>query len=389
MNQVLFERLIAGGLPNVDLDEWKAFLEWVERYISRNEVSKPIIVEIGTQKGRQKRFWMDLFGMRHIGIDISDRFGKPDILGDSHDQATLLKLKEMLAGSDVNVLYVDGDHSYESARRDYVMYAPLVHKGVVAFHDVKQDRFEVKRFWEDLMKNQPGKTFTLKEGQAGIGVLVLEDSESDPNEVGIVFPASAEKYIWLQSNGDKFLYTNFPEIQACKRYLQDLKPEVALDLGCGLGRASVYFRKRFGWKDTRFILADGDSGNRQLGGIRSGEADFYNSMAATEEYCRANGLENIELFNLEKKTIANLEGGVNLVYSFVAVGFHWPLDLYLKPLHSKLANYAILVFSMRGSQARDWVDNQVRRIDPSKYAIIDYAVDLMATRKSILVLRKI
>ena len=391
MNQVLFNKYAAEALPNVDLEEWRLFLEWAERYVFRNGIENPLVVEIGTQKGRQKRFWTNLFGWDHMGIDITDRLGKPDILGDSQDPGTLARLNERLGGRPIDILYIDGDHSYQSAKKDYEIYSPLA-TGAVAFHDVRQDRFAVKKFWQDLQADKSLRTLMIDvdmDGMAGIGILVKSDRDADPDEVEIAFPPSADKYVWLQSNGDRFIYTNFPEIRACRKHLEGLSPKVALDLGCGLGRASVYFNKRFGWGSTRFILADGDSGERQLGGIRSGKADFYNSMAATYDYCGANGLQDFQLFNLEKRPIADLPPTIELAYSFVAVGFHWPLDFYLGPLHPKLAKEALVVFSMRGSQARDWVDGQVARIDRSKYELVEYAVDLMATRKSALILRRI
>ena len=131
--------------------EWQMFLEFVEAYFKNRKIN-PIVVEIGTRRNRQKEFYEHILKARHIGIDISDHFSKPDILGNSRDPKTLKTLKEMLGGQSINLLFIDGDHSYEAVKSDYEMYGPLV-IDIIAFHDISFPEFKVWKLWKELTED--------------------------------------------------------------------------------------------------------------------------------------------------------------------------------------------------------------------------------------------
>jgi cephalosporin hydroxylase len=82
---------------------------------------------------------------------------------DSHDPATLRRVRDLLAGEPLDFLFIDGDHSYAGVKRDFEMFAPLVRAGgVVAFHDIvpdwraargeqtARDSGGVPKFWAEL-----------------------------------------------------------------------------------------------------------------------------------------------------------------------------------------------------------------------------------------------
>ena len=139
--------------------------------------------------------------------------------------------------------------------------------------------------------------------------------------------------------------------------------------------------KQFCWIRTRFILADGNSGKKQLNGIRTGEADFYNSLSATKLFCQANGMRNFEVFNLEKYKWTDLDHRPDLVYSFKALGFHWPINSFLFDIHSQLEDNCLLIFGLRGgTRSMGWINGQMGEIDQKKYRIIEA---LISPRKSI------
>ncbi len=59
---------------------------------------------------------------------------------DSHLTQTLDKVKNWLAGSQLDFLFIDGDHSLAGVTNDYKMYGPLVRAGgMIAFHDIVPD----------------------------------------------------------------------------------------------------------------------------------------------------------------------------------------------------------------------------------------------------------
>jgi hypothetical protein len=70
------------------------------------------------------------------------------IIGSSHDIRTFNKVK-----GKYDVLFIDGDHSYEGIKKDYEMYRGLVRKGgIIAFHDVvcTIKGFGIKQFIDEL-----------------------------------------------------------------------------------------------------------------------------------------------------------------------------------------------------------------------------------------------
>ena len=78
------------------------------------------------------------------------------------------------------------------------------------------------------------------------------------DRISVVFPEETEKYIGLQCNNNREEFSWLHEIKEIGRFFRRT-PRVALDVGSGIGRASVFFFKYFNWTKTLFILADGDS----------------------------------------------------------------------------------------------------------------------------------
>lgn len=141
-----------------EVSEWMAFLEFAEAYFQNRKVVRPIVVEVGVYNNLQKIFYEKLLNAEHIGIDIVSRLGylPADIHGDSHSLKTFELLKGRLADRAIDLLFIDGDHSYDSVKRDYEIYGPLT-KHIIALHDIntekisQHDRVAVTDFWRDLV----------------------------------------------------------------------------------------------------------------------------------------------------------------------------------------------------------------------------------------------
>jgi predicted O-methyltransferase YrrM len=100
------------------------------------------------------------------------------VRGSSHDRNTFERVKKLLRErkTSVEVLFIDGDHSYKGCREDFEMYSKLVKPGgIVAFHDILffYPKPGVPEFWHEI-KNK-FKHFEIIEnknqGECGIGVL--------------------------------------------------------------------------------------------------------------------------------------------------------------------------------------------------------------------------
>jgi len=102
----------------------------------------------------------------------------------SYDPQTVRAVSAALGERKLDLLFIDGDHSYDGARRDFEAYAPLVSRGgIIAFHDIVPDevtrtgRFtgnwvgEVPALWEDIKRSYPGwREFVADPGQDGYGI---------------------------------------------------------------------------------------------------------------------------------------------------------------------------------------------------------------------------
>ena len=74
----------------------------------------------------------------------------------------------------------------------------------------------------------------------------------------IVIRDEVRQWMRLQMNGKVAYYTDAPDVEDALSLLDiDPKPENVLDVGSGIGRASVYLNKRLGWNETTFWLLVG------------------------------------------------------------------------------------------------------------------------------------
>ena len=180
MDRALFDRLLKECHPGQNAKEWWYFLEFAGNYFKTHNVGNPIVVELGVRMGCQQRFYKQLLGAKYIGIDAYETHSKPDILGNTHNPETLKRLKGLLAGRPINLLFIDANHSYDSVRKDFEIYGPLT-RHIVAFHDVRTEQVHVRLFWEELLmadndwvKMMFYQKNILRPLQYGIGVIVKE-----------------------------------------------------------------------------------------------------------------------------------------------------------------------------------------------------------------------
>lgn len=97
------------------------------------------------------------------------------IEADSTDEATRLIVERELGGRPLDLLFIDGDHSYDSVARDFELYSPLVRPGgLIAFHDITEGKGagDVHRLWGELRDNFETREFRSSSAGYGIGVLI-------------------------------------------------------------------------------------------------------------------------------------------------------------------------------------------------------------------------
>lgn len=133
-----------------------------------------VVVEIGVDRGGTLFCWRRMcervFGISLPGSPTA-AFGSGGVLvdhgaevlfADSHAQSSVEWLVDRLDGAEVDVLFIDGDHSYVGVARDHLMYGPLVRSGgLVVFHDVRvhYPGVGVARYWSEVT-SRPGARWT-------------------------------------------------------------------------------------------------------------------------------------------------------------------------------------------------------------------------------------
>ena len=100
------------------------------------------------------------------------------IRGDSHDSSTLKKVKRILKKNKIDILFIDGNHSYKGVKKDFEIYSPLVRKnGIIAFHDIvevpSESGVRVNKFWNEIKEYYEYLEFVedWNQGRYGIGVI--------------------------------------------------------------------------------------------------------------------------------------------------------------------------------------------------------------------------
>jgi cephalosporin hydroxylase len=99
---------------------------------------------------------------------------------DSHSPETAHRIAGILGTTPLDLLFIDGDHSYQGVKQDFEMYSPFVKTGgIVAFHDIAKhppkSNVDVDRFWNEIKTKYRHKEIVEdpEQGWGGIGVLFL------------------------------------------------------------------------------------------------------------------------------------------------------------------------------------------------------------------------
>jgi predicted O-methyltransferase YrrM len=124
---LLLERKLTGSILEVGLGYFGS-----THFLWRQFIDKVITVELSHDRVREFGANTRKFHGKWVLGDKKSSF----LIGSSSSVTTVGKAYGFLSAKPVDVLFIDGDHSYEGVLTDWLLYHPLVKKGgLVAFHD--------------------------------------------------------------------------------------------------------------------------------------------------------------------------------------------------------------------------------------------------------------
>lgn len=231
----------------------KGPLSWVDhipfvKYLIL-EIKPDLIVELGTHTGNSfcgmleavqfadlsaKVFAVDTWlGDMHAGYYLEDVYTDLfQYLSNTYPNASLLRMTFdealcMFEDKSIDLLHIDGLHTYEAVKHDFESWLPkMKDTGVILFHDtmVKEKDFGVYRLWEKISQNYISYNFEFCNG---LGIISMSNDLNDP--VNLI----------LQKLNTDALYNVFFENFVFRRICEN--------------KRDLYKNKVFNLKKSRFI----------------------------------------------------------------------------------------------------------------------------------------
>ena len=140
------------------------------------------------------------------------------------------------------------------------------------------------------------------------------------------------------------------EYEALASVLEALPtPARVLDIGPGLGRSVVFFKRKLGWESVPFHLyeGDGDKTRYTVMGPRT-SASFCGSIAGLERVLEHNEISDWQVHDAARRDhrLDGLPGPFDLIYSFYGVGFHWSIEHFWDELEGLMDGDSLGIFTV-------------------------------------------
>ena len=161
------------------------------------DLNPQVVCEIGTDLGGTFYLWSKArpLGGLFISIDLPRLYRKSlnrflysffartqkvfFLRENSHSPECLLKVQKILGDKKIDFLFIDGDHSYEGVKQDFLFYAKYVRKGgIIAFHDIMKDDLpgnvcDVDKFWARIKTVFQHREIVADRKQIGAGIGII------------------------------------------------------------------------------------------------------------------------------------------------------------------------------------------------------------------------
>ncbi|HEY7423692.1 MAG TPA: class I SAM-dependent methyltransferase [Gemmataceae bacterium] len=242
------------------------------------DIVKPrVLVELGTHWGvsycafcqavKELRLPTECFAVDTWQGDPHASFYTNEVLDDlerHHDERYALFSKLLRSTFDdalaqfeessIDVLHIDGYHTYEAVKHDFETWLPKIsNRGVILFHDIEvreQESFGVWRFWDEIKQKYPHLAFYHSHG---LGVLAVGES----------IPEGLRPLVGLsQADGDQI-----------RRYFTNLGDHLAELYSVSIQKENLAELLHAKTDECCRLTAEADAAQRTIAALRS-ELDF-------------------------------------------------------------------------------------------------------------------
>lgn len=127
---------------------WITFNDEVQKIIS---IDYPVYAD----KEEEKQIWNARANWNDWASDNESIIQCLPIFGLSTDKYIIEEVYNCFPYKNVDMLFIDDGHDYETVKSDFDNYSPLVKQGgMIVFHDV-QGLEDVRRFWNEIKQQHP------------------------------------------------------------------------------------------------------------------------------------------------------------------------------------------------------------------------------------------
>jgi SAM-dependent methyltransferase len=174
----------------------------------------------------------------------------------------------------------------------------------------------------------------------------MEQYEYKFNEQHLVY---MKEQIWeAELNIDIYSDLSLHEFEQIEPYIGN--PKTVLEVGCGLGRGSIFLNHLLKDDTVGYTLADRTGYTANTGAYMPDEDEFYNDLELTADFCKLNGIKNVATFDTEKDNWSQLPKA-DLIFSLCSFGMHVSIDRYMDRLLSASKPTTTMIFGIRNGSA--------------------------------------
>ncbi len=139
-------------------------------------------------------------------------------------QTTFDNALKNFADNSIDLLHIDGFHTYEAVKHDFEMWLPkMSERGIVLFHDVnvREKNYGVWKFWDELCEKY--KNFMFLHGH-GLGVLSV--GEKIPENLQNLFSADEEETVLIRKFFQQYGSRIDPNRELYSHNFLEIKPNL-------------------------------------------------------------------------------------------------------------------------------------------------------------------